>query len=84
MTLNGHTISWREEGDLPEYCGACPFWFGGETSAPVPACHETGGICNLREMSKDRYADAPKACRNLFRKCLKFPDDARLVIILKD
>lgn len=85
MTLNGYTIDWREEADLPDYCGACPFWWDGSgSSVPGISCHDTNGICNLRNMNKDRYADTPQACRRLFRKCFKFPDDAKLVITLKD
>lgn len=85
MTLNGYTIDWHEETDLPDYCGACPFWWGaGSSSVPGITNSSTVGICNLREMNKDRYADTPQACRRLFRKCFKFPDNTQLVITIKD
>lgn len=84
MTLNGFKIDWREEADLPDYCGVCPFWWAPNVYAPGVANHDTGGICMLRNMNKDRYADAPQACRRLFKKCLRYPEDSKLVITLKD
>ena len=84
MTLNGYTIEWREEADLPDYCGVCPFWWGADNYLPGISNPGTSGICNLRVMNKDRYADAPQACRRLFRKCFKYPADTALVITLKD
>ena len=83
MTLNGYTIDWREEADLPDYCGVCPFWWGPDNHLPGISNPGTGGICNLRSMNKDRYADAPQACRRLFRKCFKYSADTALVITLK-
>ena len=85
MTLNGCAIDWQDASDLPSYCGMCPFWWGGGDSyIPGVSSHSTAGICNLRCMNKDRYADTPQACLRLFRKCLKYPADTELVVVLKD
>lgn len=84
MTLNGYTINWHEESDLPDYCGGCPFFWSANTNVPGISNQSTGGICNLRGMNKDRYADTPQACRRLFRKCFKYPADSKLVITIKD
>ena len=53
MTLNGYTIEWREEADLPDYCGGCPFWWGADNYLPGISNPGTSGICNLRGMNKD-------------------------------
>lgn len=84
MTLNGYPIDWKDVADIPDYCGVCPFWWAPSGYVPGISNHDTGGICNLRSMNKDRYADAPQACQRLFRKCLKYPEDSELVITLKD
>lgn len=84
MTLNGITIEWNEEGDLPSMCCQCPFFFCPSSSVPGLATAQTRGMCNLRNMEKDRWADAPQACLRLFRKCFKFGQDERLVIVMKE
>lgn len=85
MTLNGITIDWREEGDLPSMCCQCPFFFCPSSSVPGIAQTSSRGLCTLRgNMEKDRWADAPQACLRLFRKCLKYGPDERLVIVLKN
>lgn len=76
-------LFWETPSDLPDYCGACPCWQGFETQVPgMPA--DTGGICALRNMNKDRYADAPKACLRLFKKTFNYPEDQTLVVVWKD
>lgn len=84
MTLNGHYIDWRAEDDLPSLCCSCPFFFDGSTSVPGVSTISEAGMCLLRNMQKNRYADCPQACLRLFRKCLKYPDDAVLVVVMKD
>ena len=82
--LNGIRIDWHDVDDLPGYCGSCPFYFDGSTSTPCVGQVAEQGICNLRGMMKARYADAPQACLRLFRKVLRFPNEERLTIVLKD
>lgn len=83
ITLCRDELGWFAPSDLPDYCGSCPFWQGYETSVPgIPA--GTGGICALRNMNKDRYADTPQNCRRFFGKTFRFPSSERLVVGWKD
>lgn len=84
MTLNGITLEWKDPSDLPSMCCRCPFFFSGSTNVPGLSSVSQKGICNLRNMNKDRWADCPQACLRLFRKVFKYPEDAALVVVLKD
>lgn len=84
MTLNGITLEWKDPSDLPSMCCQCPFFFSGSTNVPGLSSTSQKGICNLRNMNKDRWADCPQACLRLFRKVFKYSEDAVLVVVLKD
>lgn len=85
MTLNGITLEWKDPSDLPSMCCQCPFFFSGSTYVPgVPSSPSDMGICNLRNMNKKRWADCPQACLRLFKKVFNYPEDAALVVVLKD
>ncbi|MBR4755754.1 MAG: hypothetical protein IK076_02325 [Bacteroidales bacterium] len=84
MTLNGITLEWKAEDDLPSMCCQCPFFFSGSTNVTGLSSVSEMGICNLRGMNKKRWADCPQACLRLFRKVFKYPEDAALVVVLKD
>lgn len=77
-TINGYRFDY-----VPGYCGECPFWFGGDTSVPVVGSAASVGLCTLRaDISKPRYANAPKACVKLFEKAMTM--DGPLIVVLKD
>lgn len=83
-TVNGIQIYWRDEDDLPSMCGSCPFYFDGSTSVPGIGSTRESGICNIREMTKRRWADCPRACLRFFRRILQAPDGENYVIVLRD